>query len=379
MADRISNLPNEILCHILSFLPTKASVATCVLSKRWKLLWRSVPVLHFDDTSENNICKETCYSRFVKSVYAFITLRDWHQPLQRFHVRCPIPQAPVDSYMNFNAWVTATTQRSVECREISLHSFNGLPSDLLSCKTLVILKLTDTNIEYLSSVDFPSLKILHFNLVYFSQLKDLAEFLSGTPNLEVLEAINLSLFSHEMEAKFKRLPKLVRAVIVRFIVPLEVVDNVRFLRINSVDHLWSDIEEQIPEFYNLTHIEMGSLEYTRDWLDVLELLKHCPKLQNFTIDENYIEEWFSGDEGNLHYPPYVPQCISLHLKTCCLRRFCDTEAEFEIAKYIMKNARQLQDMTICSSHKADESTKLDMLKKLSLCTRISSTCKLTFN
>ncbi|KAK2970486.1 hypothetical protein RJ640_023669 [Escallonia rubra] len=45
--DRLSNLPDEILCHILSFLPTKNVVATSILSSRYSSLWSCIPVLDF--------------------------------------------------------------------------------------------------------------------------------------------------------------------------------------------------------------------------------------------------------------------------------------------------------------------------------------------
>ncbi|CAO2152655.1 unnamed protein product, partial [Urochloa humidicola] len=41
----IDALSDEILQHVLGFLPAQEAVRTCVLAQRWRYLWRSVPAL----------------------------------------------------------------------------------------------------------------------------------------------------------------------------------------------------------------------------------------------------------------------------------------------------------------------------------------------
>lgn len=58
-SDRISELPDHVLLHIIEFMNIKQSVQTCVLSKRWKSLWKSLAnlTLHHSEKQKSYICK----------------------------------------------------------------------------------------------------------------------------------------------------------------------------------------------------------------------------------------------------------------------------------------------------------------------------------
>ncbi|CAN0841443.1 Putative F-box/LRR-repeat protein At5g02930 [Linum grandiflorum] len=62
--DRISNLPDSIIHHILSFLDTKSAVQTCILSKHWESAWKHVHSLNL----ELDFDKASSYERFVEKV-----------------------------------------------------------------------------------------------------------------------------------------------------------------------------------------------------------------------------------------------------------------------------------------------------------------------
>ncbi|CAI0458666.1 unnamed protein product [Linum tenue] len=52
-ADRISNLPCNVIERILVFLPIKAAVQTSILSRNWRHRWRITPQLVFDESFRN--------------------------------------------------------------------------------------------------------------------------------------------------------------------------------------------------------------------------------------------------------------------------------------------------------------------------------------
>ena len=73
-------------------------------------------------------------------------------------------------------------------------------------------------------------------------------------------------------------------------------------------------------------------------------------------------------------PPDGPCCLSSHLTTFNFNGFEELEHEVEFIKYILKEARVLNRVTIKVS---DLHSKESVLKKLSIFPRQSSTCLLT--
>ncbi|CAN1286285.1 Putative F-box/LRR-repeat protein At5g02930 [Linum perenne] len=65
MIHTLSDLPDCILHHILSFLDTKSSVLTSILSRRWRSLWKYVDVLTF---RKNSFCFNCDFERYVDKV-----------------------------------------------------------------------------------------------------------------------------------------------------------------------------------------------------------------------------------------------------------------------------------------------------------------------
>jgi hypothetical protein len=57
MVDRISDLPDPILCDILYSFPTEFAATTSVLSKRWRDLWLSVLSLDFDSRNTSKLLR----------------------------------------------------------------------------------------------------------------------------------------------------------------------------------------------------------------------------------------------------------------------------------------------------------------------------------
>lgn len=155
--DRITILPDSLLIHILSFLPTKYAVKTCILSTRWKHIWASVPNLHFFFRGRH--C--SVFADFIDRVLFFHEL----PRIQRFSLEC----AGVD-LNRLNTWVSVAVRRGVQELHIDVQ-YTGdciiLPPTLFTCTTLVVFKLRSlVQMEIPGLVRFPNLRVLHVSLQF---------------------------------------------------------------------------------------------------------------------------------------------------------------------------------------------------------------------
>ncbi|CAJ2641164.1 unnamed protein product [Trifolium pratense] len=132
--DRLGDLPETVILHILSFLNAKQAVETCVLSKRWKDLWKRLPklILYSNDYRT--------YKIFTKFVSKVLALRDSSMALQALDFR---RQNGCLELHILKRVVNYAISHNVQ--QLGLY-VNGdiaeIPSTVFSCQTLTHLKLS---------------------------------------------------------------------------------------------------------------------------------------------------------------------------------------------------------------------------------------------
>ncbi|XBH81144.1 hypothetical protein VPH35_106758 [Triticum aestivum] len=174
--DRLGDLTDDLLHHVLSLLPPEDALKTCVLDTRWRALWRRTTNMHF-----NAIHCERC-EQLVK---LFIQLRG-NSPLPK----CEISTSPDDHPHHTDLIYTNTElliDYALECQVKELLLRAGHIDD-----DAIILDM-----PLISS----HLKILHLQDVTCSAMN-----FSGCPVLEELKMEYCDIYAHKISSKsLKRL------------------------------------------------------------------------------------------------------------------------------------------------------------------------------
>ncbi|TXG55620.1 hypothetical protein EZV62_020876 [Acer yangbiense] len=195
--DRLTNLPDPIIHHILSLMDTKYAVRTCILSSKWRYHWRGIHSLHFDFPYRVN--PQKFFGRFVSLVL------DHRRPsnLRRltFYFRgCQKTQPHMKRIFKY------AISNGVE--ELETHFKTSPPP--CDCETLRTLELHDLIMPngFPSSFGFTSLTTLQ---LYRCLDVSLNNVFSNCLNLENLHLIECSMNNLSISA-----PNLIKLFISRF-------------------------------------------------------------------------------------------------------------------------------------------------------------------
>ncbi|EOA38943.1 hypothetical protein CARUB_v10011349mg [Capsella rubella] len=318
--DRLSELPDALLLEILSLLPTEDVVATMILSKRWRFLWMMVPILFYDDTSNKNI---RSFSDFVDRSLV-------------------LHKAPIVETLHFVLFyipvcIRATNKDSVRelIIEIDTSSRQSLPPIILStslyteCRMLVKLRLNNVIlVDASSEFSFPSLKSLELKSVKYPGDEFLKLFLS---NCHVLEDLVVLQCPDDNVITF----------IIR--VPSLKNDDAHGSVIDATSLERLDIHDTHGEYYCIIENNM-------------------PKIEEVHIEFVYIHP------GTILEFITSAKCLTLCVFIPMYLVWVDyegTEVEKEVASFILRSAKRLENATIYSKT-TDPFKKLELIKELSL-------------
>ncbi|XP_027358434.1 putative FBD-associated F-box protein At5g22720 isoform X2 [Abrus precatorius] len=190
--DRLSELPDLVLLHLMKFMNMKHAVQTCVLSTRWRELWKCLTNLAFNSSDFTNLAH---FSKFVSWV---LSNRDASISLHSVDLRrkgC-IEHDLLDRIMEY-AVSHDVQQLTIEVNLNVKLGFKLYPC-IFSCESLKFLKLSIWAVPWMTelpnSLQLPALTSLHLEHVTFTANdSDCAEPFSSCHMLNtlVLDRCNL--------------------------------------------------------------------------------------------------------------------------------------------------------------------------------------------
>ncbi|KAL9814551.1 putative FBD-associated F-box protein [Arabidopsis thaliana] len=372
---KISDLSDELLVKILSFLPTKEALS--------KLEF------YFSDGSES-----ACLRDFIAK-------------------NLPLHKAPIIESLRFcsffgslqpkdlKSWVRIAVSRCVRELSISLHDTKAavsLPSSLYTCKSLVTLKLYGKKVllDVPRTVFLPSLKTLQLERLRYSDEDSLRLLLSYCPVLEDLSIVRedydnlralvvivpslqrLSLeipgncssdgyvivtpslkyfkvvdYRESMSYLIEQMPELEEADIVVLQYPEKLLESVTFFKRLSIRVIFNTYTETVYRdgivFNRLENLKLCICN--GDWSKLLiQFLKDSPNLRvlNLLVDDypsslgDYEPVRWKNNKSS------VPKCLLESLETFEFAGYIGTPEERDFLSYIFKHARCLKSSSILS-------------------------------
>ncbi|XP_058740944.1 F-box/FBD/LRR-repeat protein At5g22660-like [Vicia villosa] len=407
--DIISKLPDSLITHILSLLPTKDAVRTSVLSKRWIENWTLITKIDFNDTVFyiRKRKKSRGKQSFINFVYRTLVLTKLYRTVESLSLF--LTNNEYDATM-VNTWISSILNRRV--KKLHICTNFEVPFSPLTCHSLFnhSYNLEELELEmYYCTIKVPSppsygffsfgnLKVLKLYGIIFIMDRSLRINLGTLEKFEIKNCSWLSAYDVTLEA-----PRLESVVIVQ---GLEAVTReprsctINFsascmkeftykgfggisqpivLSNSSAAHFasikirlhtgGSDVQETgsracllLKQFSQAKRIEFqGSEVLPQTNMTILPrfaMLSHLDLgsvsgevllslLQKSPILNTLVLKEISKFDQELLNSAAVPECLASSLQVVKFGRVYGSEHELFLAKYFMENGAVLERMSFC--------------------------------
>ncbi|KAI3891096.1 hypothetical protein MKW98_007401, partial [Papaver atlanticum] len=148
--DRLSNIPESLIHGIFSFMDMRSVVQTSVLSRRWRNLWSSSPILTFSFEMfthgfKNIHSNRNHYQKFVKNIDQVLLVREI-LGIQRINLLCGKQRNCDMSKLltpSLNSWIFSARRRLIQefYLDVSGVTVSRFSHPILNCSSLVKLEL----------------------------------------------------------------------------------------------------------------------------------------------------------------------------------------------------------------------------------------------
>uniref|UniRef100_A0ACD5ZXC0 Uncharacterized protein n=6 Tax=Avena sativa TaxID=4498 RepID=A0ACD5ZXC0_AVESA len=365
--DRISDLPEGVLHHLLSLMPAHDAVRTCVLAQRWRHLWRSAPAIHF--TNCKGFSSDDRFNQFVDCV---LLLRRHGAPLEKCYFEILLDNSlSDDAQRHLSLWIwhalrlqvrvlrfCPDTEDYIRLPERPLFSqhltrlylisvtTNDSVLDFGGCPALVYLRMVDCDI---SSEKFSSssLKHLRMSCCLFHNYSRTRMSLPNLVSLKLDHFVGRTPFLESM-------PSLVTAIVKIGYYSSDRCENggsddcgdnecegcryyygseddrrqcviLRALSQATALDLSTDTDALVfkmdlkwcPTFSKLKSLVLDNSFVTDDFGALIWFLRHSPNLEKLTLEISGVHKISAGTEGR--YDPFEQSLASDHLELVVIK------------------------------------------------------------
>ncbi|XP_071716255.1 F-box/FBD/LRR-repeat protein At1g13570-like [Rutidosis leptorrhynchoides] len=303
--DIISRLPENVITHILDFLPIQYAVRTSILSRNWRFKWTLLRHVVFDEKffeflqvlGGENWYDESIINRLLLHLKGCIT---------KFHLY--IPNDKVLDVMDVNHWVMILSRKGI--KELYLTNMRATPimlsTHLFSCVELERLVLRNCYLYPAPTFcGFPNLLSLELYRVAFEN-GNFGELIAQCPLLEFLKVYYCDPIG---KVKLDEIAKLKNLKCLSF--PLCKLDNIA-ITCSSVFHLLGHLSKlhelyldlrmckflgesgaeksvRTSSFRSLTTLKLNPIDFCSEikLLFAFEMIWASPELQTIEITAKY--------------------------------------------------------------------------------------------